>query len=82
MVEDLCRIILKVFHRALGLPLFSAQYLLRLIAELSLRHIRSYFRFRRFADRMSEVMKPLSGCNGTINWGVPVKNVTQVLVTE
>ena len=24
MVEDLCRIFLKVFHRALGIPLFSA----------------------------------------------------------
>ena len=24
MVEDLCRNLLKVFHRALGLPLFSA----------------------------------------------------------
>ena len=24
MIEDLCRILLKVFHRALGLPLLSA----------------------------------------------------------
>ena len=88
MAEVLCKIFLKVFHRALGLPLFSAmtveqclhldcssrklqrltaaRYLLRLIAELLLRHNWSHLRFRRFAERMSEFTKPLSGCTGAI----------------